>query len=143
MQHACIARKTDSGSRPGKRVIVTNFQEYFTRISARLNDHKRAGTPLAALRPILSLGDMIFSSGRLFPAFLKVLISLNVHHPLLQMQMEQDESSRHSLLISVMVVLLNSIRAFLKKHVHSIVLNTFLMYNINIVNRTLSFEAGT
>ena len=65
---------------------------------------------------------------RKYNQFLKVPISLNGHHTLLQMQVGLDEPSRHGLLLSVMVVLLNSIRIFLtKKYVYSIVLTTFLM----------------
>ena len=65
---------------------------------------------------------------RKYNQFLKAPISLNDHHTLLQMQVEQDEPSRHSLLMSVVVVLLNSIRIFLrKKYLYSIALDIFLI----------------
>ena len=55
-------------------------------------------------------------------------MSLNDHHTPLQMQVEQDEPPLHSLLMSVVVVLLNSIRIFLrKKYLYSIALDIFLI----------------
>ena len=65
---------------------------------------------------------------RKYNQFFKAPISLNDHHTPHQMQVGLDAPSRHSLVLPVTVVVLNSIRMFLtKKCVYSIALTTFLM----------------